>query len=184
MSDEQLETIARGFRVTHEFARAIGLPKPNDGYEITVYVYNDIEKIVAAHGREVSWGLEERRRYWTGPATGSADIGWIFFGPGALQSSGLMGMAIHEFIHAAYQHGVLGQRTHTPASDGSISGSVPRWLIEGMAVLLTELVKSQFHDTPYPDFDFQSELDVPRGRRWDYRCGTLNFTRHRAMSTL
>ena len=155
VSDEQLETIVRGIRVTHEFARAIGLPEPNDEYEIIVYVYNNIEKMVAAHGREVSWGVEERRRYWTGPATASAGTGKMFFGPGALQDSALIEMASHEFLHANYQQGVLGQRTTPSAFDRSDSMRVPRWLTEGMAVLLTQLVMSQYHDRPYPDFDSQ-----------------------------
>ena len=155
VSDEQLETIVRGIRVTHEFARAIGLPEPNDEYEIIVYVYNNIEKMVAAHGREVSWGVEERRRYWTGPATASAGTGKMFFGPRALQDSALIEMASHEFLHANYQQGVLGQRTTPSAFDRSDSMRVPRWLTEGMAVLLTQLVMSQYHDRPYPDFDSQ-----------------------------
>ena len=133
----------------YEFGKSLGMPDPEG--RITVYVDNDFERLASYYSELTGWDLEKSRKSWE-KGGGQSGRGWIIIGaspPGErIREPGwLVGIMAHELVHVSFQHGVAGLLTDPTAFEGYGAVTVPRWLGEGMAVLLTELALAEHRGT-------------------------------------
>lgn len=153
VKEEELRSAMEGAHLMHEYAASLGFPETDE--EIIVYFHHDVEQLAVAYAREAVWPLDMAREFWES-STGVSGRGWIFFKASSPSEPSLPNVhhvqqiVVHELVHSAYQHRLAGLQTDS--SDYYPRGQTdPRWLGEGMAVLLTTLVKSESDNSPYAD---------------------------------
>ena len=143
-----------GARLIYALGKSLDIPDPEG--EITVYIDSDTERLAAYYSKLVGWDIDQSRRVWeVGTAIagrGSITIKAspqhgepVWHGPDSLTHT----MA-HELVHSAFEHGVLGLLTDPAAFEQYKAVTVPRWLGEGMAELLTDLAIFEQNSIPYP----------------------------------
>ena len=148
--------MALGIKLGYAFSEKIKAPPPVRTIE--VYVDNDFDRLSEWYAKRVGWPVETSRSYWKQgkavsgmglmvvKASSSHDEIWQ-------RSEGLTHLTIaviHEYIHAALQGGVAGFSTDPDGFKEHGSVSTPRWLAEGMAGLLTEMVILDYYQLEYP----------------------------------
>ena len=151
VDQSEVESALQGIRLMYEFGQSLGMPDPEG--RITVYMDNDIERLASYYSELVGWDLETSRKYWeTGMAVaGPGRITAKASPPGEpiLKPGQLAGRMAHELVHASFQNGVTGLLTDPTAFEGHRTAMVPRWLREGMAVLLAELALAEHRGTDH-----------------------------------
>ena len=146
-----------GARLLYALGKSLDIPDPEG--EITVYFDYDTERLAAYYSKLVGWDIDQSRRYWEG-AVAVSGRGSITIkaspehGEPVWHSlDGLTKAMVHELVHSAFQHGVLGLLTDPAAFETYKSVGVPRWFSEGMAGFLTDLAILEQDGIPYPHPD-------------------------------
>ena len=169
IKQEELQSAMESSHLLRQYAAERGLPETDE--EIIVYFYHDLEQIAVAYAKETGRSLDESRAHWEGDGfDGEAGRGWIFLkvsppGESFGEPDGLMGIMAHELVHAAYQLRLTGSFTDPAAFEGR-SVATPRWLTEGMASLLPEIVLAEYRGIPYsqarvPHVSRAADIDIP-----------------------
>ena len=145
----EVEDALLGIKLMYQFGKQLGMPDPEE--RIVVYIDNDLERLVSYYSELTGWDLESSRRYWEG-GSALAGQGWIMAmvsppGETFWEPGGLVGTMAHELVHAAFQVGVAGLLTDSTAFEGLVTA--PRWLGEGMAILLSELALAEHRGTDH-----------------------------------
>ena len=143
-----------GARLIYALGKSLDIPDPEG--EITVYIDNDTERLAAYYSKLVGWDIDQSRRVW--------EAGQAISGRGSItikaspqhgepmwhRPDSLTYSMAHELVHSAFQQGVLGLLTDPAAFEQYKAVTVPRWLGEGMADLLTDLAIFKQNSIPYP----------------------------------
>ena len=144
-----------GARLIYALGKSLDIPDPEG--EITVYFDYDTERLAAYYSKLVGWDIDQSRRVWEAGQIAIAGRGSITIKASPQHGEpvwhsldSLTGTMAHELVHSAFQHGVLGLMTDPAAFEQYKSVSVPRWLTEGMAGLLTDLAIFKQNSIPYP----------------------------------
>ena len=177
VDQSEVEQAVLGVRLAYELGQSLGIPDPTG--QIILFIDNDAERLACFYSKVTGWSLDDSRRHWVKDRAGAeAGRGWIAAlasppgkqywkrptEPGGV--GGLTGPVAHEIIHASYQNGVLGLLKDPAGFDGYGSVSTPRWLSEGMAVLLTELATYERRGISYSQVREREEsravaIDLP-----------------------
>ena len=147
----EVEDALLGIKLMYEFGKQLGMPDPEG--RIVVYIDNDLERLASYYSELTGWDLELSRKSWEGGGA-EAGQGWIMAmvsppGETFWEPGGLVEPMAHELVHASFQTGVAGLLTDPAAFQGHGSVSSPRWLTEGMAILLSELALAEHRGTDH-----------------------------------
>ena len=155
----EVEWAILGVRLTHEFVKSVGLPDPTG--QVVIFIDNDAERLASHYSEVTGWDIDQSRRFWetgfavagrgtiTVRASSPGNQRWEPPGePGGL--SNLTTALVHELVHTNFQHGVLGLQKDPAGFERYRAVTEPRWLGEGMAGLLTELVALRHYFVSYP----------------------------------
>ena len=147
----EVEDALLGIKLMYQFGKQLGMPDPEE--RIVVYIDNDLERLASYYSELTGWDLELSRKSWEGGGA-EAGQGWIMAmvsppGETFWEPGGLVEPMAHELVHASFQTGVAGLLTDPAAFQGHGSVSSPRWLTEGMAILLSELALAEHRGTDH-----------------------------------
>ena len=145
----EVEDALLGIKLMYQFGKHLGMPDPEE--RIVVYIDNDLERLASYYSELTGWDLELSRKSWEGGGA-EAGQGWIMAmvsppGETFWEPDGLVEPMAHELVHASFQSGVAGLLTDSTAFEGMVT--VPRWLGEGMASLLSGLALAEHRGTDH-----------------------------------
>ena len=127
-SDHRNEAM-QGVQLAHDYSVLLGMPKTQS--EVTIHMYNDIEKLISAYARETNSSMERARTLWENDFVAAAPKDQIFVNASNVWYQNTkpkyrMKVIAHELIHA-YQNDMRGL---------NVSGGGLGWLTEGIAEYL------------------------------------------------
>ncbi len=161
---EEREALQRGVQMMYDFAKAVDLPRPSG--EIRIHVSHDPEELGRVYSEKIGWDVERATDSWRsrGETAGQAGLGWMMVKvkpPDAdlddRYLARLKSLAVHEMVHAAYQHGLF-----EGATLGRLFTRAPPWLLEGMANFYRILAFAHFEE-PGLSLDRQHYIQTVRG---------------------
>ena len=181
--------IASSIQRVLDFGAHLGLPEPNK--KIEIYIHSDLEKMSEVYADLTDNSLNQAREYWERVSLqrfhGLAGNGWVMYRPPPSEYAYASGdyVAIHEFVHVAYQHSLKSLPPRSPEAH------TPRWLIEGMAEIYTAMIISNPPGSQYQEYRARSlafaqntDVDLSEVEQWPdwserelisciYRCGFM-----------
>ena len=134
-SDHRTEAM-QGVQLAHDYFVYLGMPKTQS--EVTIYIYNDTEKLISAYARETNSSMEHARTHWESSRGIGIAIAYKnhFFVNASnewyqnTEPKYRTKVIAHEFIHT-YQNELS---ELSPASEShEVPEAGPRWLKEGIA---------------------------------------------------
>ena len=154
VDSRDVEAAIWGVKLMGELQQSLGLP--DSEVPINIVIYKDMEKMACNYAIALGWDLETSRKYWAN-ASGVSERGNIHIRASTPQwlrtePNLLMRTMVHELTHAHFQAGISGLMTNL---SGHSRGSthVPRWLVEGTAMLVTAMLLRE----NYPEIYYQHE---------------------------
>ncbi len=147
-----VESAIRSVRLVHEFGKSLGLPDPHG--QIIFLLENDFDRMACYFARWHRITIETSRKYWE-VARGNAGRGFIAImprrsnGEPLRQPREIENVMIHELVHANFQLGMAGLSTDPTAFEQHPGVTTPRWLSEGMAMLMTNLISVELLGIPH-----------------------------------
>ena len=145
----------QGVKLAYEFGKSLDMPDPQG--QIIIYVDNDAERLAAYYADLVHWDIETSRKVWLnkkrGAISGRGNITALAAPPGEPQGEGLRGplrTMAHEYVHTGFQHNLAGLSAGSPGIE-QYNVVVPRWLVEGMANVWTNLAISEHRGLTYAE---------------------------------
>ena len=157
MNRSEVESVVLGLRLMYGYGKSLGIPDRTR--PITVFMDNDLERMVQWYQEKTGWDIESVRQHWKDGGVGTMGKDYIVLmgsPPGEQRPRRWAYDVAHELVHTAFQGGLEGHLTDPTAFDWNTNITTPRWLMEGMAMLLPEFA-------------------LPDHLHWDHRSGTVPF---------
>ena len=134
----EVEAAVQGVRLMYEYGESLGIP--DRAGQVTVFMDNDLERMVRWYQEKTGWNMETVITKWKQGGIGTVGRDYIVVMPNPQRWSPdeLAYPLAHELVHTAYQGGLAGWLTDPASFDWNYAVSTPRWLAEGMAMLLPE----------------------------------------------
>ncbi len=159
VDSRDVEAAIWGVKLMGELQQSLGLP--DSEVPINIVIYKDMEKMACNYAIAVGWDLETSRKYWAnaGGVSGRGNIYLRASTPQRLRTEPnlLMRTMVHELTHAHFQAGISGLMTDLSGHSRG-STEVPRWLVEGTAMLVTAmLLRENYPENYYQHERFRAE---------------------------